>query len=74
MPLNLKTDPMKKIDFSKDVVPHLVAVLVFLVVTVLFFNPVFFDNKTLDQHDIQQFRGSSKSIADYRTTTGDEAL
>lgn len=74
MPLNLKTDPMKKIDFYKDVLPHAVAVLVFLVVTVLFFNPVFFDNKTLDQHDIQQFSGSSKSIADYRAATGEEAL
>jgi len=74
LPLNLKTDPMKKIDFYKDVLPHAVAVLVFLVVTVLFFNPVFFDNKTLDQHDIQQFQGSSKSIADYRAATGEEAL
>lgn len=74
MPLNLKTDPMKKIDFSNDVAPHVVAVLVFLVVTVLFFKPVFFDNKTLDQQDIQQFRGSSKSIVDYRTATGEEAL
>src|SRR5258706_15487021 len=65
---------MKKIDFSKDVAPHLVAVLVFLVVTVLFFNPVFFDNKVLDQQDIQQFRGSSKTITDYREATGEEAL
>jgi hypothetical protein len=74
LPLNLKTDPMKKIDLSKDVAPHLVAVLVFLIVTVLFFKPVFFDNKTLDQQDIQQFRGSSKTISDYRTATGEEAL
>ena len=74
MPLNLKTDPMKKIDFYKDVVPHAVAVLVFLIVTVLFFNPIFFDNKTLDQHDIQQATGSSKSIANYRAATGEEAL
>ncbi len=65
---------MKKINFSKEVAPHLVAVLVFLVVTVLFFNPIFFDNKTLDQHDIQQAKGSSKSIADYREATGQEAL
>jgi len=65
---------MKKIDFYKDVLPHALAVLVFLVVTVLFFNPIFFDNKTLDQQDIQQFRGSSKSIADYRTAAGEEAL
>src|SRR5271170_6232083 len=65
---------MKKINFSKEVAPHLVAVLVFLVVTVIFFNPIFFDNKSLDQHDIQQARGSSKSVADYREATGQEAL
>jgi hypothetical protein len=65
---------MKKIDFRKDIAPHVLAVVVFLVVTVLFFNPIFFGNKTLDQHDIQQFKGSSKSISDYRESTGEEAL
>ncbi|MGC4020560.1 MAG: hypothetical protein QM734_00760 [Cyclobacteriaceae bacterium] len=65
---------MKKINFTSDVAPHLVAILVFLVVTVLFFNPIFFDNKVIDQHDIQQFKGSSKSISDYRDATGKEAL
>jgi len=65
---------MIKINFSKDIAPHLVAVIAFLVITIIFFNPIFFDNKTLDQHDIQQFRGSSKSILDYREATGEEAL
>ncbi|MBI1769165.1 MAG: YfhO family protein [Bacteroidetes bacterium] len=65
---------MKKIDFRKDIAPHLLAVVVFLIITIIFFNPIFFDNKTLDQHDIQQFKGSSKSIADYREATGEEAL
>ncbi|MFZ6010605.1 MAG: YfhO family protein [Bacteroidota bacterium] len=65
---------MKKINFSAHILPHVIAVAVFLVVTVFFFNPVFFDNKTLEQHDIQQFLGSSKSIADYRKETGNEAL
>ncbi len=65
---------MKKVDIIKDVIPHGVAVLVFLVVTALFFSPIFFDNKSLDQQDIQQFRGSSKSIIDYREATGEEAL
>jgi len=63
---------MKKIDFRKDVAPHLLAVVVFLVVTVIFFNPIFFENKVLDQHDIQQFKGSSKSISDYRDAHNDE--
>ncbi len=65
---------MRKIDFSKDVLPHLIAVLIFLVVTFFFFSPVFFEGKVLGQHDIQQFQGSSKVISDYRATTGEEAL
>lgn len=65
---------MKKIEFQKDILPHLFAVVTFLAVTVIFFNPVFFDNKTLAQHDIQQFQGSSKAIADFRETTNEEAL
>jgi hypothetical protein len=64
---------MEKIKWE-SVWPHGLAVMVFLVVTVLFFNPIFFGGKVLDQHDIQQFRGSSKSILDYRTATGEEAL
>jgi hypothetical protein len=65
---------MKRINFLQDVVPHLVAVAVFLVVTLFFFKPVFFENKVVDQHDITQFKGSAKTIADYREQTGEEAL
>ncbi len=66
---------MKKIDFRKDIAPHLLAVVVFLVVTLIFFSPVFFENKVLIQDDIQQFKGSSKSISDYRdANNGEEAL
>ena len=64
---------MKKISFQ-DVWPHALAVLVFLVVTIAFFSPVFFEKKTLDQHDITQFLGSSKSLRDYRDATGEEGL
>jgi hypothetical protein len=65
---------MTKINFTAHVLPHIVAVAVFLVVTVFFFNPVFFENKTLNQGDIQQFIGSSKAIEDFRQETGEEAL
>lgn len=64
---------MRKIKFS-DVLPHLIAVVVFLLVTVFFFSPVFFESKTIQQADIQQFQGGSKTIADYRNQTGEEAL
>lgn len=65
---------MKKIRFTADVLPHLVALAIFFIVTVFFFHPLFFENKTLQQYDIQQFIGSSKAIEDYRNATGEEPL
>ena len=65
---------MRKINFSKDVLPHGIAIGVFLIVTLFFFNPIFFDNKILDQSDITQWEGSSKSMRDFRDKTGEEAL
>ncbi|MBL7871510.1 MAG: YfhO family protein [Cyclobacteriaceae bacterium] len=64
---------MKKNKFS-DILPHFVAVIVFLLVTVFFFNPIFFDNKAIEQGDIQQWSGSSKELRDYREQTGEEGL
>lgn len=65
---------MKQIRFSDHVLPHLTAVIIFLVVTILFFNPIFFDNKSISQGDIQQWSGSSKALRDYRDATGEEGL
>lgn len=65
---------MKKINFTQQVLPHLLAIGIFLITTIILFNPVFFENKALNQHDITQWEGSSKSIRDYRDKTGEEAL
>jgi len=65
---------MRQINFSQHVLPHVIAVCVFLLVTILFFRPVFFENKSLGQHDIQQWSGSSKELRDYRDKTGEEGL
>ncbi len=65
---------MKKIRFVEHVLPHALAILTFFLVTLFFFNPIFFDGKVLQQPDIQQFQGSSKEITDYRQQTGEEAL
>jgi len=65
---------MKNIRFSDHILPHLTAVVVFLLATVLFFNPVFFDNKAISQGDIEQWSGSSKELRDYRDQTGEEGL
>ncbi len=64
---------MRKIKFS-EILPHLIAIGIFLLVTIFFFSPIFFENKSLAQHDIQQFQGGSKTLSDYRQATGEEGL
>jgi hypothetical protein len=65
---------MKKINFTAQIFPHIVAIGVFLLVTVFFFSPVFFENKVLNQHDITQSIGAAKALHDYRDKTGEEGL
>lgn len=65
---------MKKINFTEQVLPHVIAVAAFVVVTIFFFKPVFFDNQKLQQGDIQQWEGSSKALRDFRDQTGEEGL
>ncbi|WP_439880527.1 YfhO family protein [Pontibacter sp. MBLB2868] len=61
-------------DFKRDVLPHIIAVAIFLVLTAVYFSPVVFGDKGLAQHDILQFKGGAKEIQDYREATGQEAL
>ncbi len=65
---------MKQINFSKHVLPHLIAIGVFVTITFFFFSPVFLEHKSLSQHDIQEWEGSSKAVRDFRDQTGEESL
>ncbi len=65
---------MKNIQFRKDILPHIIAIAVFLLVVIVFFHPVFFENKELDQHDVLQGVGGGKELIDYRQETGKEGL
>ena len=65
---------MPKINFKEQVLPHLIAILIFLLITVAYFKPVFFDHKSLSQHDILQWEGGAKELLDFRKQYGDEAL
>ncbi len=65
---------MKRINFLQHIAPHALAVAIFLVVTVIFFSPVFFENKVLSQHDIVQSIGAAKALRDFRSQTGEEGL
>jgi hypothetical protein len=63
---------MKKISF-KQVAPYLAAIVLFIVITFVFFSPLL-EGKKIFQSDIMHFQGMSKEITDFRTATGQEAL
>ncbi|MGD0709791.1 MAG: YfhO family protein [Bacteroidales bacterium] len=57
----------------KKILPHLVAIAIFIAITMVYFSPLM-EGKHLNQSDNQQYQGASKEIADYRAETGKEAL
>ena len=65
---------MRRIDFKAQVLPHLLAVLFFLVLTATYFSPIIFEDKSLVQNDILQSKGMAHEIEQYRERTGEEPL
>lgn len=61
-----------KIDFKK-LLPHGIAIAVFLIITVVYFFPLL-QGKGLEQHDIAQWTGMSKELTDFRNKYHTEPL
>jgi len=59
-----------KFSISK-IAPYLIAIAVFMVVSIAYFSPVL-EGKKIQQGDITQFKGSSKEIADFRAENNEE--
>ncbi|MDR1865002.1 MAG: YfhO family protein [Bacteroidales bacterium] len=57
----------------KKMLPHGVAIVVFLLVSVIYFAPVL-EGKRLKPHDIVQFSGASREVGDFKKDTGKESL
>lgn len=53
--------------------PHIIAVLLFIVISVAYFSPVL-DGKKLIGHDTESWIGMSKEVADYNKNNDDAAL
>ncbi len=56
---------------NNKIVPFLIAILVFVIVSLAYFSPVL-EGKKLFQSDIAQFRGISKEIVDFRAEHNQE--
>ncbi len=63
---------MPKFDY-KALLPHLAAIAIFLLLIFAYF-PDLLDNKSLRMDDIEQHKGMSNELADYRERTGEEAI
>lgn len=57
----------------KKIIPYLSAVLIFLLISIAYLNPLL-SGKKLQQSDITHYIGMSKEIKDFRQTTGEEPL
>ena len=63
---------MQKFDF-KGAVTHLFALAAFLLITFVYFQPLF-EGKKIYQGDIINYKGMSQELIEYRAQTGEEAL
>jgi hypothetical protein len=61
-----------KVEFKK-LMPHGIAIGLFLLLTVIYFLPLF-EGKGLEQHDIAQWTGMSKELTDFREKYHTEPL
>ena len=67
----MKKENIQKI--WKESWPHLVAVLVFVTLTVVYFAPEVFENKQLPQGDMISFSGMGHDAREYHDLTGEDA-
>jgi heme A synthase len=65
---------MNKSSFFVRALPHIIAVVSFVVISIFMYRPIIFEGKVMDQNDINQGKGAASEIIEYRERTGDEAL
>ena len=61
-------------DKFKNFAPHIVAIILFLVLTLTYFYPLVLEDKELYQGDLQNMVGWGKDLKDYHDKTGDYAF
>ncbi|MDR2950930.1 MAG: YfhO family protein [Prevotella sp.] len=62
----------KEQSLLKTLLPHVIAVIAFLAITMVYFSPLL-EGKVLSQHDVEQFQGSAKEISDYYYNEGESS-
>ncbi|MBF9236041.1 YfhO family protein [Hymenobacter sp. BT683] len=70
----VSASPISSAPWWQRALPHVLAVLFFVVLACLYFSSIMFEGKTLAQHDITQFQGGAHEAQEYAKAMGREAL
>lgn len=65
---------MKVNSILQKLLPHIIAIGMFLIILTAFFSPILLENKSINQNDILQGAGANQETIDFRNQTGEEAL
>ena len=65
---------MNNLDFKNKILPHLIAIGVFLVLVAVYFSPAVFGGKALQSGDVVTWAGNSKAVNEHRAHFSEEAL
>lgn len=58
----------------KTLTPHLTAVIIFYLLNIIIYWPLFFEDKVMNQNDVIQGKSANQEINEFREQTGEEAL
>ncbi len=59
----------KEQSLFKQILPHLIALVAFLAITLVYFSPIM-EGKVLSQHDVVQYQGSAQELQEYYKNEG----
>ena len=65
---------MKIKELLKAIQPHAIFITLGFLLVMAFFNPLFIENKSMNQNDVFQGVGSGQEASNFRRETGEEAL
>ncbi|MFA7401802.1 MAG: hypothetical protein WCZ21_04655, partial [Bacteroidales bacterium] len=55
----------------KKCYPHIIALIIMYILTLIYFSPIFFDGKDLPQSDMVSVEAMAKEVKDYQEKTGE---
>lgn len=65
---------IRKIDFRKEILPHILAVAVFFLIILFLYHPIFLENKDIRMNDVLQGIGGGQESSEFRKLNDEEAL